>query len=756
MFKRANNPGLLEADTLQTASHSTDLVQEERRALEVLFSVHGDNTETLLLLLEQYPDRLNLETLVSLTEKYQTNALHLIENFGADVIKIDSTYKKIFESSQNEGDSKAPWLFRYVSAEALSSIPPSDVDRVADLPFRDKFGLLMQPDSSQFLSMDPDFTIKIFERYGELATSLLTRAGNCGFNELKIYEASSRKLLRSLRAEEKATVREGYSGLLASDRVTLDELESYGRRLVSLSERYGSAIVPWFEQRGGALIKIEREGREVYEAIRDVFHREDIDEHLGKTLTSLPPELVRKYPDEVVEIAEACGEVAATVFSLIATDPNALGADRELVLNIIGFNGIHSYGPLRTFINKIPDDVKDDPELMQCIIECGGTNLNEILKNLPVDEIPAKRDDLIRMLNAYGPCMGPLLAKYGADIFSKEKELSELLLRTIEHFGELAPEFLGGVDPENWKYGDLYFARHGKAAPRIIAAYAEHYEYIETSDEFHEFRELRKIASEEFGITHVERFARFRSRIVDGEVQLELDYSLLTELIENLNPEVRKDRPVALVIYSEADYNCALESDCEQESIALLSDSYKLFIVEARNAAEIDQYVKKFGSLHGFSLTEGATKPLELLLINSHGERHGVQLSQEMRPENGRLIYSGDELTTEHRSLIEGWNPFISHTGMMGLYACKTAQGGLEGDNFAMCWHEIYPEMAIDASGQTCTFDGFVLDAESRVAAINFASVSEEKIVRIRNGIPVYLSTDVTGTHLNLFEKSTS
>jgi hypothetical protein len=165
-----------------------------------------------------------------------------------------------------------------------------------------------------------------------------------------------------------------------------------------------------------------------------------------------------------------------------------------------------------------------------------------------------------------------------------------------------------------------------EALPAILQKYGPgvsrlFYEMVEDLVPFEERHgELTERNRQELGVSYVARYLSGRS--VD-----DVDVSLLEENLENLDPGVRDDRPLALAIYTK--------SDPKERAFARLyghlrpiGNKYKLIVAEASTKQEVFSIIEKVVGIHGWNKDGTPKKPLDLFVLGAHGTSLGMILGE--------------------------------------------------------------------------------------------------------------------------------
>lgn len=167
---------------------------------------------------------------------------------------------------------------------------------------------------------------------------------------------------------------------------------------------------------------------------------------------------------------------------------------------------------------------------------------------------------------------------------------------------------------------------------------------------------------------------------------------LLKEVSKNLNPACQREKPVAVVLSAKHDPDEAFIAGTLQAYMAI-ANRYKLFLGEAETREEAFHLLQKFGSLHGTTRGGKPRKPIELLLLSSHGNRVALNLgatpydnhitqSQLLRYQKHRKSY----LSVLDREQFRSLRPYVQ--GTVILDSCETGEGGKDAENLATCLFE--------------------------------------------------------------------
>jgi len=178
---------------------------------------------------------------------------------------------------------------------------------------------------------------------------------------------------------------------------------------------------------------------------------------------------------------------------------------------------------------------------------------------------------------------------------------------------------------------------------------------------------------EEYNITY---FARY-------------DKEILEELCNAMDPEYKKDRPVALAVYNKNDWNGAFYQDRKKHGG--LKNTYKVIVYEVENEYEFRNAIRETYKKHG---------KIDVFSINGHGEPEEINMGEG----NGEYysIDMGDRVEMEHMKYMFVENPKII------LNSCSTGKkidgiGAMLSDVFdATLWA---PERPSGGIGQTYNFD---------------------------------------------------
>ena len=209
--------------------------------------------------------------------------------------------------------------------------------------------------------------------------------------------------------------------------------------------------------------------------------------------------------------------------------------------------------------------------------------------------------------------------------------------------------------------------------PSEVFAFAEKYKEATggmlkfTSGRILEFEEryadLAMRAREELGITHLFRYGQ-------SDLRGGYDFSLIEEVLRNLNPQVNADKPLALFVVNKYDWNNAFRhigSDIEE-----FRNTHKILIYEVDNKDDFFKVIQKAGELHGVDARGKPIKPIQLFMPAGHGERTSIHLGRRgSRPE----IVGKELVTIEDKKQFEKVAPYFGKKAEIVPDACSVGSG---------------------------------------------------------------------------------
>lgn len=425
--------------------------------------------------------------------------------------------------------------------------------------------------------------------------------------------------------------------------------ESPGR-ILNLSLRWGAHTWGFFHAFQGQAFDVLSQHSAFFEGLHESLRRVDCDDEFGKVVASIrstSAESLATYR----ALADACPRSMHAAFSGITE--TVLGSFPQSVLVAVAKAGEYQAPAAFSKLHELTlvfQSERCGPDVFEAwalrvgrAAQLYGLKFADLLRSCSTELLMHKLEDLCALADTFGSCAAAVCAQFG----DRAVNLSETERRAVSEARSAdmrrAAHFIEHVPYAKWD-------TEGRYLRQKFGGWSGHW-YEMCPQGFWEdpqpaLEDLLEKSRREFKISAAHRFVKWQGSA--------LDTSLLEMNLENLDPNVRRDLPLMVVIVAEDDYNGAL--DREYDLLKSMSHSHKLMIFEARRPEDVLSAIDRVAFLHGADGEGSPAKTIDVLNFTAHGARDSLALGTTFRggPDRSFRVHHATELATRARYFTRG------------------------------------------------------------------------------------------------------
>ncbi len=418
-------------------------------------------------------------------------------------------------------------------------------------------------------------------------------------------------------------------------------------------------------------IKSLEEHWNYYSRVFAIFIADEKIDSLGTFLSDLEPDLLDEFPLVVHRVTSILGSRIGRTFSAI---PREMFKEHPDILEALCREKMS--GPREYFLEIPFRLILEYPDFSRSLLEVTDSQVFRYLSRELIDN----EDQSIQFLaQEYGEHTWGIFAAFGENVFILEPLYVDTLQRLSGLLGSDFGRFLSCVPRHAWSSTGMRFAEvFEEAASRMYECCPRFFDLVSEDDE------CLTLNREIFGIRHFYRYG-FQA---EDEFLLSPsdDVALgsrrpLIQNIENLDPNVRSDLPLAVVCSPRSDHNGAFRSLKHWEELT----THKVFMFEVDHREQITEALEFVTSLHGNAQDGALKRKVDLFVIGAHSNWGGMFPGEEQSTtcSSSTLRHRTSErsLTLKDRRCFQHWSSLIAQDATVLLSGCSVARGGYGEEN---------------------------------------------------------------------------